>query len=110
MILTVRNAVIVGCLTVLFAASTAAFEPASGRGGKPVVVSATGTIQVAFTPGDDAGKLIADAINDAHRQVLAQAFSFTHHRIAEALIAARSRGVDVIVIADKEQTQKFPPT
>ena len=59
------------------------------------------------TPGDDAGKLIADAINGAHRQVLVQAFSFTHHRIAEALIAAKRRGVDVKVIADKEQTEKI---
>lgn len=108
MILTMRTAVVAGCLAVLFAASAAAFEPASGHGGKPVVLPATGTIQIAFTPGDDAGKLIADAINGAHRQVLVQAFSFTHHRIAEALIAARHRGVDVKVIADKEQTEKIP--
>ena len=108
MILTVRNAVIAGCLTVLFAASAAAFEPSSDHGGKPAIVPATGTVQVAFTPGDDAGKLIADAISGARRQVLVQAFSFTHHRIAEALITARRRGVDVKVIADKEQTQKIP--
>lgn len=106
MILTARNAVIAGCLTVLFAASAAAFEPASDHGGKPAIAPATGTIQVAFTPGDDAGKLIADVINGAHRQV--QAFSFTHHRIVEALIAARRRGVDIKAIADKEQTQKIP--
>ncbi|MDO8438291.1 MAG: phospholipase D family protein [Nitrosomonadaceae bacterium] len=108
MTLTMRSAVFAGCLAVLFAASTAAFEPPSGHGGKPAILPATGTVQVAFTPGDDAGKLIADAINGAHRQVLVQAFSFTHHRIAEALIAARRRGVDVKVIADKEQTEKIP--
>ena len=107
MILTMRTAVSAGCLAVLFVASAAAFEPASGHGGKPIVLPATGTIQIAFTPGDDAGKLIADAINGAHRQVLVQAFSFTHHRIAEALIAAKRRGVDVKVIADKEQTEKI---
>ena len=108
MTLAMRSAVFAGCLAVLFAASAAAFEPASGHSGKPVVLPAIGTIQVAFTPGDDAGKLIADAINGAHRQVLVQAFSFTHHKIAEALIAARRRGVDVKVIADKEQTEKIP--
>ena len=108
MILPVRNAFIAGCLAVLFAASAAAFELTSGHGGKPVILPATGTVQVAFTPGDDAGKLIADAISGAHRQVLVQAFSFTHHRIAEALITARRRGVDVKVIADKEQTEKIP--
>ena len=108
MILTMRTAVIAGCLAVLFATSAAAFEPSPGHGGKPVALPAAGTIQAAFTPGDDAGKLIADAINGAHRQVLVQAFSFTHHRIAEALITARRRGVDVKVIADKEQTEKIP--
>ena len=103
-----RTTVIAACLAVLFAASAAAFEPASGHSGKPAVLPATGTIQVAFTPGDDAGKLIANAINGAHRQVLVQAFSFTHREIAEALIAAKRRGVDVKVIADKEQTEKIP--
>jgi phosphatidylserine/phosphatidylglycerophosphate/cardiolipin synthase-like enzyme len=65
-------------------------------------------VQVAFTPGQDAGKLIADAIDDARIQVLVQAFSFTHRRIADALIEARHRGVDVKVIADREQTEKIP--
>lgn len=108
MTLTMRSAVSMGCLAVLFAASAAAFEPASGHGGKPVALPASGTLQVAFTPGDDAGKLIADAINGAHHQVLVQAFSFTHREIAEALIVAKRRGVDVKVIADKEQTEKIP--
>jgi len=108
MILAMRTAVVAGCLAVLFATSAAAFEPASGHGGKPVVLPASGTVQVAFTPGDDAGKLIVDTINGAHRQVLVQAFSFTHHKIAEALIAAKRRGVDVKVIADREQTEKIP--
>lgn len=108
MILAMRTAVVAGCLAVLFATSAAAFEPASGHGGKPVVLPASGTVQAAFTPGDDAGKLIVDTINGAHRQVLVQAFSFTHHKIAEALIAAKRRGVDVKVIADREQTEKIP--
>ena len=108
MILSMRNAVIASCLTALFVAPTAAFEPPSGPDGKPAIVPASGTIQTAFTPGDDAGKLIVNAINGAHRQVLVQAFSFTHREIGEALIAAKHRGVDVKVIADKEQTEKIP--
>lgn len=103
-----RTAVIAACLAILFAAPAVAFEPASNHNGKPVVLPVAGTIQVAFTPGDDAGKLIAFAINGAHRQVLVQAFSFTHREIAEALIAAKRRGVDVKVIVDKEQTEKIP--
>jgi phosphatidylserine/phosphatidylglycerophosphate/cardiolipin synthase-like enzyme len=65
-------------------------------------------VQVAFTPGHDAGELIAEAIDSARTQVLVQAFSFTHRKIADALISARRRGVDVKVIADREQTEKIP--
>lgn len=96
-----------GCLAVLLATSALAFEPLSHRK-PPPVLSASGTVQVAFTPGHDAGELIASAIDGAHTQVLVQAFSFTHRKIADALIGARKRGVDVKVIADREQTEKIP--
>ncbi|MEO8991649.1 MAG: phospholipase D family protein [Nitrosospira sp.] len=100
---------VAGYLAILFALPQAAgFEPASGHERKPpLALRASGTVQVAFTPGDDAGKLIADAINSAHHQVLVQTFSFTHRKIADALIAAKRRGVDVKVIADKDQTHRI---
>ncbi len=107
MILSIRGITTIA-LAVIFAASAAAFEPPYIYQREPVVLPATGTVQVAFTPGDDAGKLIADAINSAQRQVLVQAFSFTHRKIADALIAAKQRGVDVKVVADKEQTHRIP--
>ena len=103
-----RSVFIAGYLTILFAASAAAFEPSHNYEPRPLVLPDTGTVQVAFTPGDDASKLIIDAINSAQRQVLVQAFSFTHRKIAEALIAAKRRGVDVKVIADKDQTHRIP--
>ncbi|MEO5654684.1 MAG: phospholipase D family protein [Nitrosospira sp.] len=101
---------VAGYLAILFAAPHAAgFEPTSGHDHKPpLVLPASGTVQAAFTPGDDVGKLIADAIDSAHRQVLVQTFSFTHRKIADALIAAKRRGVDVKVIADKDQTHRIP--
>ena len=113
MILTYRGAsaakCVAGCLAILLASSAVSFEPSShGRQKTPLVLPASGTVQVAFTPGDDAGKLIADTIDGARHQVLVQTFSFTHRKIAEALIAAKRRGVDVKVIADKEQTHKIP--
>lgn len=107
MILPIRGASIIA-LALLFAAPATAFEPSISYGSEPLVLPATGTVQVAFTPGDDAGKLIADAINSAQRQVLVQAFSFTHRKIADALISAKQRGVDVKVVADKEQTHRIP--
>jgi phosphatidylserine/phosphatidylglycerophosphate/cardiolipin synthase-like enzyme len=65
---------------------------------------AAGTVQVAFAPWEDAEGLVLDAIADAQRQILVQAFSFTSRRIAQALIAAHRRGVEVLVTADREQT------
>ena len=51
-----------------------------------------GTVEVAFAPWEDAEGLIVQAIADAQRQILVQ-----------ALIAARRRGVEVLVTADREQ-------
>jgi hypothetical protein len=104
------------CLAILVTASAAAFQPEAGHEGQrdsghgrtaPVTLPATGTVQAAFTPGDDAGKLIIDAIDAAQHQVLVQAFSFTHRKIADSLIAASRRGVDVKVISDKDQIHRI---
>lgn len=73
---------------------------------EPLTLSAQGQVQVAFTPGDDGGALIVDAIAKAKRQILVQTFSFTHEKITEALVAAKRRGVDVQVLADPAQAEQ----
>lgn len=80
---------------LLFAGSVQAQTP---------VLPAQGTVQAAFTPWDDAEGLIVEEIRRAKQQILVHAFSFTSRRLANALIAARKRGVDVRVMADREQT------
>jgi phosphatidylserine/phosphatidylglycerophosphate/cardiolipin synthase-like enzyme len=69
------------------------------------VLPATGTIEFAFSPENDAAALVVRAIDGAKLQVLVQAFSFTHGDIAAALIRAFGRGVDVQVIADPSQME-----
>jgi phosphatidylserine/phosphatidylglycerophosphate/cardiolipin synthase-like enzyme len=76
----------------------------SARHGYP----ATGTVEIAFTPGDAVDNLIIAAIDRAQTEVLVHAYSFTHRRIAQALINARRRGVAVAVIADREQARSLP--
>lgn len=73
--------------------------------GEPLRLDARGSLQVAFTPGDDAGALVVEAVRKAKRQILVQAYGFTHKAIAQALVDARRRGVDVQVIADRQQTE-----
>lgn len=70
----------------------------------PPQYPAQGTVQVAFTPWDKAEDLIVDSIRQAKRRILVQAFSFTSRVLANALIAAKRRGVDVQLLADQEQT------
>ena len=84
--------------TLVLAASASGFETAQST-------AATGTIEYAFTPGDDAAGLVVRTIDAARAQVLVQAFSFTHRDIADALIRAHRRGLDVQIIADREQSE-----
>jgi phosphatidylserine/phosphatidylglycerophosphate/cardiolipin synthase-like enzyme len=71
---------------------------------QPRALAASGTVQVAFPPWDNAERLVIEAIDAARKQVLVQAYAFTNRGIAAALIAARRRGVDVRVTADRGQT------
>lgn len=60
-------------------------------------------MQAAFTPDDDVEGLIAEAVSRARRQVLVQAYLLSNRVIVQALIAAYGRGIDVRVLADREQ-------
>lgn len=70
--------------------------------------AAAGTVEIAFTPGDAVDNLIIAAIDRAQTEVLVHAYTFTHRKIAQALINARRRGVAVAVLADREQARAVP--
>jgi phospholipase D len=63
-------------------------------------------LQVCFTPGQDCTTLVVEAIKKAQRLVQVQAYSFTSLPIADALIAAKARGVRVEVLMDKGQLKE----
>jgi phosphatidylserine/phosphatidylglycerophosphate/cardiolipin synthase-like enzyme len=84
----------------------AALIAASAAAGEGLTLAARGTIQVAFTPGDDAAGLIIESIRNARSQVWVQAYSFTHDGIAKALADAKRRGLDVQLIADPLQMER----
>lgn len=58
---------------------------------------------VCFSPRGSCTQLIVDTLAGARSTVLVQAYSFTSEPIAQALVEARGRGVDVAVILDKSQ-------
>ena len=59
--------------------------------------------KLCFSPDGHCSTLILDAIGAAKQSVRVQAYSFTAKPIADALVEARKRGVDVSVIVDKSQ-------
>jgi phosphatidylserine/phosphatidylglycerophosphate/cardiolipin synthase-like enzyme len=57
---------------------------------------------VYFTPPANAVAAIIKAIDASDREVLVQAYGFTHNGIAQALVRAHQRGVLVRVLLDKK--------
>jgi phosphatidylserine/phosphatidylglycerophosphate/cardiolipin synthase-like enzyme len=100
---------------LLIAAQTFAFQPVQPpefvESARPLApFPAAGTVQYGFAPHDSVDLMIIDALDAAREQILMQAYSFTHRRIADALMRAQRRGVDVRVIADQGQTAQLDPT
>jgi phosphatidylserine/phosphatidylglycerophosphate/cardiolipin synthase-like enzyme len=63
---------------------------------------------VCFTPGGNCTDAIVQALRDAKRSILVQAYSFTSAPIAKAHLDAHKRGVQVQAILDKSQrTEKY---
>jgi len=57
---------------------------------------------VYFTPPANAAVAIVKAIDASEREVLVQAYGFTHNAIAQALVRAHERGVRVRVLLDQK--------
>lgn len=66
---------------------------------------ARGQITVAFSPWDDAETLLLKTLSDARRSIHVQAYLLTSQNIADGLIQARQRGVQVWVLADAQQAE-----
>lgn len=81
---------------VLFAASVSAAAP----------LPATGTVEAAFTPWDDAEGLLISTLKEARHEVLVQAYTLTSRNIAAALQEAKGRGALVRLLADRDQIER----
>lgn len=58
-------------------------------------------ITTCFSPQQNCSKSLIEEIENAKKSIYVQAYSFTNHDIAMALIEAKGRGVDVQVYVDK---------
>jgi phosphatidylserine/phosphatidylglycerophosphate/cardiolipin synthase-like enzyme len=68
--------------------------------------AAEGEVEVLFTPRDEAEAALVSFIGEARHSIHVQSYIFTSKRIADALVAARQRGVDVQVLADGQMNRK----
>ena len=59
---------------------------------------------VYFTPPAGAVVAIVQALDTSEREVLVQAYGFTHNAIAQALVRAHQRGVVVRVLLDEKSS------
>ncbi len=75
-------------------------QPPSSR-----VLAATGTVEVVFSPWDDAEGRLIELINEARNSIHVQAYLLTSRSIAKALLQAHQRNVRVLVLADAEMVR-----
>ncbi len=61
-------------------------------------------VQLHFSPEDRLDHVIEDAIDAAEERILLAVFSFRLDWIAEALVEAHERGVEVVLITDRNQS------
>ena len=69
-------------------------------------VPAQGRVEWAFTPWDDAEAAILRVLQEAKKTIYVQAYLFTSRSLAKALIEAKSRGVSVNILTDREMLVK----
>jgi phosphatidylserine/phosphatidylglycerophosphate/cardiolipin synthase-like enzyme len=62
------------------------------------------TVELAFSPDRGATELIVKTIREARQSTWVAAYSFASKPIAQALLEARKRGIDVRVVVDKSNT------
>ncbi len=74
-------------------------------------ISSGASFDIGFSPNQGSLELVLKSINAAKKSIHVAAYSFTSKPIAEALLQASKRGVDVKVIADqKSNSGKYSAT
>jgi len=66
-------------------------------------------VGIYFTPPSDVASAVIEVIDQSKKEVLVQAYGFTHNGIAQALVRAHARGVTVKVLLDAktDATNRF---
>jgi phosphatidylserine/phosphatidylglycerophosphate/cardiolipin synthase-like enzyme len=60
-----------------------------------------------FSPGGGIEPALLEVVKDAKREVFVAMYDFTSKPLAEALVGAKQRGVDVRVVLDRTETERI---
>jgi phospholipase D len=91
-------------LAAVLVGSIFGYEVASYRyAEQAALTSSNAFIQVRFSPGGHCTQFVEKAISRAQKTILVQAYAFTSLPIADALIQAHQRGIDVRILVDRSQ-------
>ncbi len=71
----------------------------------PIVVFAS-DLEVGFSPNNGSADLVLKTINSAKHNICIATYSFTSKPIADALMAAKERGVDIKIVSDEKANSK----
>jgi len=66
------------------------------------------SVTTCFTPAQTCAYLIVGILDHAHSEIRLQAYGFSSSPILSALVSAKRRGVDVVVILDKSEERVSP--
>lgn len=72
----------------------------------PPIVTISADITIGFSPDGSAEALILETINSAKKSIYLAAYSLTSPPVVDALIKAKKRGLDVVVLVDFKQMLK----
>ncbi len=74
----------------------------------PLLSQAQPSIQVGFSPEGSARKLVLETIGGAKHSIQMLAYAFQSPDIAQALVDAEARGVEVRVVVDRKRNENKP--
>jgi phosphatidylserine/phosphatidylglycerophosphate/cardiolipin synthase-like enzyme len=74
----------------------------------PLLSQAQPSIQVGFSPEGSARKLVLQTIGSAKHSIQMLAYAFQSPDIAQALVDAEARGVEVRVVVDRKRNENKP--
>jgi phosphatidylserine/phosphatidylglycerophosphate/cardiolipin synthase-like enzyme len=95
-------------LRIIAVCCIAAAQLAGCQGTAAPAAVPQGSVAVYFSPHGGCTEAIVAEIAKARKTVKVQAYSFTSAPIARALVEAKRRGVEVVVVLDKSQrTEKY---